>query len=74
MRENALDLLNQVQKEGLAYIFYRSEPKAVMLDIEEFENIRELLEDHLDEMEAAELANQPRGKGIPLSKIAKKYV
>lgn len=74
MRENALGLLRLVEKTGLAYIFYRSRPKAVMLPIEEFEAMRELLEDYLDEQEAKKLVGEPRGKGVPLEKIAKKYV
>lgn len=74
MRENALGLLHLVEKTGLAYIFYRSKPKAVMLPIEEFKTICELLEDYLDEQEAKKLAGEPRGKGIPLKKIAKRYV
>jgi len=74
MRENALALLSFVEKEGLAYVFHRSEPKAVMLSLEEFARLAELLENYLDEQEAEELVGKPRGKGISFSKIAKKYL
>lgn len=74
MRENALGLLHLVEKTGLAYIFYRSKPKAVMLNIEEFETMRELLENYLDEEDAKKAAAEPRGKGVPLEVIVKKYV
>ncbi|MBI4009268.1 type II toxin-antitoxin system Phd/YefM family antitoxin [Candidatus Roizmanbacteria bacterium] len=74
MRENALGLLDLVKKQGVTYIFHRSEPKAVMLDIEEFVKMQELLEDYFDEMDAQQLAKEPRGKGIPLEEVMKKYV
>jgi len=45
----------------------------VMLSLEEFARLAELLENYLDEQEAKELAGKPRGKGISFSKIAKKY-
>lgn len=74
MREKALDLLDLVEKKGLAYIFHRSKPKAVMLDIDEFVRIQELLEDYFDEQEAKKLAKEPIGKKIPLKTIIHKYV
>lgn len=74
MREDALGLLNLVKKNGVTYIFHRSEPKAVMLDIDEFVRIQELLEDYFDEMEAQKLAKEPVGKLIPEEDIIKEYV
>lgn len=74
MRENALGLLDLVKKQGLAYIFYRSKPKAVMLNIDEFTSIQAILEDCLDEKDARKLTGEPRGEGIPLEKIEQKYV
>ena len=73
MRQDALGLLKQIEKDGLAYIFYRSKPKAIMINIEEFTRIQQLLEDYLDEKEAKNLSRQPKSKGIPLEKIAKKF-
>ena len=74
MRENALGLLKQVENEGLAYIFHRSKPKAVILNLNEFILLQELLEDRRDQSEAEKLFKVKRGKGIPLEKILKKYV
>jgi len=53
MREDALGLLEQVKKNGVTYIFHRSEPKAVMMDIDEFSRIQELLEKYFDKIRNA---------------------
>lgn len=74
MREDALGLLDLVKKNGIAYIFHRSEPKAVMMDIEEFSRIQDLLEDYFDEIEARKLEKEPIGKLIPEEDIIKEYV
>lgn len=74
MREDALGLLKQVEKQGAAYIFYRSKPKAVILNMEDFAAIYELLEDYQDQQEARKLVKEKRGKGVPLEQIAKKYL
>ncbi len=74
MREDALGLLNLVKKNGVTYIFYRSEPKAVMLDIDEFARMQELLEDYFDSQEAIKLEKEPVGKLIPIEDIMKEYV
>jgi len=73
MREDALGLLDLVKKNGIAYIFNRSEPKAVMVDIDEFVRIQELLENYFDSQEAIKLEKEPRGKGIPIEEIMKEY-
>lgn len=73
MREDALGLLKLVKKNGIAYIFHRSEPKAVMMDIEEFSRIQEIIEDYFDEMEAKKLEKEPVGKLIPIEEIMKEY-
>lgn len=74
MREDALGLLNSVQKQGVTYIFHHSKPRAVLLNIDEFVRIQDIIEDYLDEQEAILLEKEPKGKGIPLKKILKKYV
>ncbi len=74
MREDAIGLLDNVKKQGVTYIFHRSKPKAVMIDVDEFVKMQELLEDYFDEMEAQQLAKEPRGKGIPIEEVMKKYV
>lgn len=74
MREDALGLLDLVKKNGVTYIFHRSEPKAVMMDIDEFDKLQEMLEDHQDELDAIKLEKEPRGKGISIEEIMKEYV
>jgi predicted DNA-binding transcriptional regulator len=73
MREDALGLLNLVQKNGLAYIFHRSQPMAVLMNIEDFVTLQNAVEDLEDYMTVQELKKEPRGKGIPLEEVAKKY-
>lgn len=74
MREDALGLLDSVNKQGLAYIFHRSKPRAVMLNIEEFMALQKVSEDYEDYLDVLNLKKEKRGKGILLSDIAKKYV
>lgn len=73
VREKTIQLLKDVKRLGVIYIMQRSDPKAVLLSIDEFKHMQGLLEDYLDELDAKELARQPRGRGIPLSTILKKY-
>lgn len=73
MRERAVKLLEDVKRLGVIYVFQHSDPKAVMLSMEHYQRIFELLEDHLDEVEAVKLSKEKRGKGIPLSQILAKY-
>lgn len=74
MREDALGLLGLVKNEGLAYIFHRSKPKAVILSLEDFVSIQEMLEDYLDYKDAVALKKERRGKGVPLKQILAKNV
>lgn len=73
MRENAIELLEDVKSQGIVYLFQHSNPEAVILSIDEFKRIYELLEDHLDEAEAVKISKEKRGTGIPLAKILAKY-
>lgn len=73
MRERAVKLLEEVKSLGVVYVFQHSDPKAVMLSMEQYQRILELLEDHLDEMEAIKLSEEKKGKGIPLTKVLAKY-
>lgn len=73
LREQALQLLKEVQKEGPTFIFYRSKPKAVMLSMEEYANLLEMLEDYLDALKAQELELQKEEGGITLPKLKRKY-
>jgi len=74
MREDAIGLLEQIKKNGVTYIFNRSEPKAVIIDIDEFVRMQELLEDYFDEIDVQELETKPIGKLIPEEDIIKEYV
>lgn len=74
MREDALGLLDLVKKNGVTYIFHHSKPKVVMLDIDEFVRIQELLEDYFDEIEVRKIAKEPVGKLIPEEDIIKEYI
>ncbi|MBI2641218.1 type II toxin-antitoxin system prevent-host-death family antitoxin [Candidatus Roizmanbacteria bacterium] len=74
MREDALGLLELVKKQGVTYIFHRSKPKAVMIDVDEFARIQELLEDYFDTQEAIKLEKEPKDKRIPIEEVMKEYV
>lgn len=74
MRENALKLLKKAEKKfGPLYIFYRSQPKAVLLNLEEYEKLRDLAEDYLDSLKASEYENldKKKEKWFSLEEIAK---
>lgn len=73
MRVDALKLLDEVNNLGLIYLFYHSNPRAVMLSMDEFQRLHELVEDHLDELEAVKLKKEERGKGIPLALVQTKH-
>lgn len=73
MREDAIALLKKVKELGVVYLFQHSSPQAVMLSIEEFQRLHEIVEDHLDERIAQKLSLQKRGEGIPLDKVIASY-
>ncbi len=73
LRERALGLLRQVEKSGPTFIFHRSKPKAVMLSINEYANLLEMLEDYLDSLKAKELEENLEKGGLTLKKLASKY-
>ncbi len=73
LREDALEVLRSLKKNKLAYVFYKSKPKAVMLDIDEFVRLQEALEDYWELKAAKQLSQESRGKGIPLEEIEAKY-
>ena len=51
--------------------FFNTRPRAVVLSLKEFAKLCELIEDRVDEQDAAELSRQDRGIGIALKTIAK---
>ena len=74
MREDALKLLDEVDKKGLAYIFHRSRPRAVIMNIDDFVSLQEAIELLEDLRDVKKLSKEKRGKGVPLKDIASKYV
>ena len=74
MREDALNLLDEVDQLGFTYVFHRSKPRAVILKIDEFVAMQEALEDFQDLDDVKKLSKEKRGKGTSLKDIASKYV
>lgn len=73
LREKAVELLEETRKGGPTFIFSHSKPKAVMLSIEEYSNMMEMLEDYFDSLRAKELEENPEKGGISLEALIKKY-
>jgi prevent-host-death family protein len=73
LRENSIALLEQIKKSGPTFIFQHSKPKAVMLSIEEYSNMMEMLEDYFDAIKAKELEEEGEFGGISLDSMIKKY-
>ena len=73
MRENAIGLLKDVQKLGLVYLFQHSDPKAVVLSLDQFNKIQEMIEDFNDALTAEKILTSPKTKFVPLEKFWKKY-
>lgn len=73
LREKTLELLRQTKVSGPTIIFHHSKPMAVMLSIDEYSNMAEMLEDYLDVQEAKEFEENPQKGGISLKKLAQKY-
>ena len=73
LREKALEMLEQTKKVGPTFIFHHSKPKAVMLSIEEYSNMVEMLEDYFDTLKAKTLEEEDEKGGISLEQLIKKY-
>lgn len=73
MRRDAIKLLKEVDKNGWKYIFKGSNPKAVMMSMEEYELWMERLENAQDQLRVYQLEKEPHGKGIALEDLAKEY-
>lgn len=75
LRERALELLDQVKKTSEpVYVFHRSKPKAVILSIEEFSKLKELIEDLEDSILARRLEkNVAKGRYFSLAAIKKRH-
>ena len=73
LRENTVDMLEQTEKGGPTFIFHHSKPKAVMLSIEEYSNMVEMLEDYFDAIKAKSLEDEGEKGGIELDQLIKNY-
>lgn len=73
LRERTLQLLRQTKNSGPTIIFHHSKPMAIMLSIDEYSNMTEMLEDYFDTQEAKELEENSQKGGISLKQLAKKY-
>lgn len=73
LRERAIQTIKQVNKEGLVYVLYKSKPKAVIIDLEEFVSMQERLEDYKDYLDAKEVLKKPRGKLTSIEDVMKMY-
>ena len=73
LREDTLGTLKSATKHGLVYVVYKSKPRAVILDIDRFTDAQEKIDELLDRIDAAELKNEPRGRGISAKRIAARY-
>ena len=73
MREDAIGLLENVEKVGITYIFHHSKPKVVMLPVETFARLHELLEDYYDERELSKLLAKPVKVGKSLQSLNEEY-
>ena len=73
LRERTLELLRQTKISGPTIIFHHSKPMAIMLSLDEYSNMTEMLEDYMDIQEAKDLEDNPQKGGINLKKLAKKY-
>ena len=73
LRERTLELLRQTKTSGPTIIFHHSKPMAIMLSIDEYSNMSEMIEDYMDIQEAKELEDNPQKGGVNLKQLAKKY-
>ena len=55
MRTNALGLLEFVDRNNPLYIFYRNSPRAVMLSMDSYQNLLDLMEGLQDTSDVREL-------------------
>lgn len=74
MREQAIELLDQVEKsDEPVFLFHRSKPKAVIMSIDEFSHLKELIEDLQDSLLARKLEKKVgKGKYFSLEEVKKR--
>ena len=75
MREKALELLDQAERTAEpVFVFHHSKPKAVIMSIEEFSKLKDLIEDLEDSILARRLEKKVgKGKYFSLDEIKKRH-
>ena len=75
MREKALELLEQVETGSEpVFVFHHSKPKAVIMSIDEYSRLQELIEDLEDSIVSRKLEPKVgRGKYYSLDEIKKRH-
>lgn len=71
LRENTLGVLRDASAQGLVYVTHHAKPQAVIIDIDEFVSMQEMLEDYQDLQDARKLSRQKRGALIPAAEVFK---
>lgn len=66
MRVNADGLIKDVEKTGMKYIFQKSKPKAVLLNMKLFKRLVEAFEDWEDQQRVYEIEHEDPGVGVSL--------
>lgn len=70
LRENPLEVLKSAEKLGEPiYLFYRSRPKGVVLDLEKFNTLMELVEDYMDALKIKEVLEDKDSQFVDFEKF-----
>lgn len=63
LRERPIEILKRLGSDyGPLYIFYRSKPNAVMLNISEYQKLLDIAEDYFDSLKAEEYEKENKAK------------
>lgn len=73
MRERALSLIKDVQRLGVAFLFQRSDPKLVLLSLDEYQRLAELAQEQIEVTEAEKILLDKGVKFLPIERFWKKY-
>lgn len=75
LREKALDLLDQVEETTEpVFVFHNSKPRAVLMSIDEYSKLKELIEDLEDSILARKLEKiVGKGKYLSIADIKKSH-
>jgi len=74
MREDPKGLLDQAKKHGPTYIFYRSQPKGVLLSLKEYNRLCDMAEDYADSLKAQEQRSpNPKSNGALIRTCSRNY-